>query len=68
VDPAVLIPGAWYVTPEAKSRLLRYARQDGDGYIFSVFKGTSPEDHGDLVEVITIYNVTPLVPWTEGPA
>ena len=68
MDPRSLIPGHWYVSHSRPRVILRYERQDGDGYIFSVFKGTSPEELGDLLQVITIYNVTPFEPWTEGPA
>lgn len=68
MDPDAFIQGDWYVSPGRETLILRYEGRDGDGYIFSVFKGKSPESTEELLRVITIHNVTPLEPWTAGSA
>lgn len=59
--------GAWYCSPQSPTHLLRYEGQAADGaYVFSRFKGMDPEDPGDDVTTIEIYNVDELEPCAAG--
>ena len=50
---------------QGRGRLFRYEHQADGGYVFSVFRGPSPRDPGDLLQVMTIYNIQPLTPWRD---
>lgn len=59
-----LAVGAWYCSPTSLVHLLRYEGRNASGaYVFSRFVGSDPENHGEDVTTIEIYNVEELVPW-----
>ena len=55
---------SWWTSRNAPELLFRYEGRNGDAYIFSKFSGGSPDDPGDLLGTVEVYNLEALEPVT----
>jgi len=63
MDNSLPTPGSWFRSPAAKGTLFRYEGQGPDGaYIFSKFNSRDPNNPGELVTTIEIYNLDAMEP------
>ncbi len=72
MTPSDLEINGWYRSPKSKGQLFRYEKTVSNGplagaYVFSKFNSLDPEDPGEVVTTIEIFNLADLEPWTPEP-